>query len=394
MKIKFIKVEETLETRGNRPNPADRRVPRAVTGHVVTPSRGKVGVDDDPANPTELLKAMVRRNAKAADKRAKAAEAAKAAAAKQNASTEIFGNKIVEGFNDLLEGFSASGLEAAAIRRGAKRVPGGYTIPRKPGQGGLPHELAVGGGKFSLSLSRGGKGRKGRKRRNGEKVVESPRNDSSTEIFGNKIVEGFNDLLEKTYSASGIETAAKNRQDSQQTGGYDPQSGENVFSTRVPRERGGTYVTPTTRGGRKGVVVKKEGIKGNPLYRFVPERSSTEILGNKIVEGFNRLLSEALKTPEELAAEKAKYASETVPKSIGIAQSKGPAAAKEIGKKVLKSVVRKVKPLTPRPGETPEETEQRGKRIASKRGLLASELPGKVGVSRSDVFTKPRPPRN
>ena len=139
MRIKFVKVEETLETRGKK---ATGKVSRAATGHVVTPRGGQVGVDDDPNNPTKKLKAMVRRSYKA-----------KA----QNSSTEILGNKIVEEFNKLFQEATISksrgsgkgeivkdvklspGARKAMEKRG-KKVPGGYSVPSKGKR--LPTEIA------------------------------------------------------------------------------------------------------------------------------------------------------------------------------------------------------------------------------------------------------------
>lgn len=185
MRIKFIKVEEGLETRGNK---ATGKVSRAVTGHVVTPRGGKVGVDDDPANPTKKLKAMVRRGYKA-----------KA----QNSSTEILGNKMVEGFNKLFQEATISksrgkgkgeivkdvklskGALEAAKKRGTK-VPGGYSVPSKGKR--LPTEIA-----------------------------------EATQILGNKIVEGIFDL----FGAR----ARKARNFRSGEGARDPQA----FSSRVKR---------------------------------------------------------------------------------------------------------------------------------------------------------------
>lgn len=99
MRIKFIRVEETLETRGKK---AAGRVPRSDAGDVIVPSGGERGTDTNPAKPTGKLKKMVRRWYLSDEKK----KAAKAAAAKQNASTELFGNKIVEGFNRLIEEYT------------------------------------------------------------------------------------------------------------------------------------------------------------------------------------------------------------------------------------------------------------------------------------------------
>jgi hypothetical protein len=173
MRIKFIKVnEQGLETRGKK---AAGKVSRAVTGHVVTPAGGKVGKDDNPAKPTKKLKAMVRRSYKAKAE------------------------------------------------------------------------------------------------------------NSSTEILGDRIVEGFNGILEAT--AKGVTSAAKKRKGSFTKTGYNPKSGENEDTTHVPGKRSRTTVAEVPGG----VMVGREGKKG---YRTRKVSDSTEILGDKTVEKFNNLLSE------------------------------------------------------------------------------------------------------
>lgn len=227
MRIKFIKVEEGLETRGNK---ATGKVSRAVTGHVVTPRGGKVGVDDDPANPTKKLKAMVRRSSKA-----------KA----QNSSTEILGNKMVEGFNKLFQEATISksrgngkgeivkdvklskGALEAAKKRGTK-VPGGYSVPSKGKR--LPTEIAE-------------------------------------------------------ATAKGVMDAAKNKKGSFTKTSYNPRAHDNDETTYVPGKRSSTTVAKV----KGGVMVGREGPKG---YRTRKVSDSTQILGNKIVEGFGSLLSE------------------------------------------------------------------------------------------------------
>lgn len=223
MRIKFIKVEEGLETRGNK---ATGKVSRAVTGHVVTPRGGKVGVDDDPANPTKKLKAMVRRSSKA-----------KA----QNSSTEILGNKMVEGFNKLFQEATISksrgngkgeivkdvklskGALEAAKKRGTK-VPGGYSVPSKGKR--LPTEIAE-------------------------------------------------------ATAKGVMDAAKNKKGSFTKTSYNPRAHDNDETTYVPGKRSSTTVAKV----KGGVMVGREGPKG---YRTRKVSDSTEILGDKIEEGLRR----------------------------------------------------------------------------------------------------------
>jgi len=170
MRIKFIRVEEGLEGRGKK---ASGKVSRAVTGHVVTPAGGQVGVDDNPAKPTKKLKKMIRRSYKA-----------------QNSSTEILGNKIVEGFNDILEA-TAKGVMSAAKKRKGSFTKTGYN-PKSgenedttyvPGQRSMTTVAQVKGGVMV--------GREGKKGYRTRKVSDS------TEILGNKIVESFNGFLDR-----------------------------------------------------------------------------------------------------------------------------------------------------------------------------------------------------
>lgn len=243
MRIKFIKVEEGLETRGKK---ATGKVSRAVTGHVVTPSGGKVGVDDNPAKPTKKLKAMVRRSYKA-----------KA----ENSSTEVLGNKIVEGFNDLLE-VTAKGVAAAALgqaRRGGGSVERGHlpdtnfiTVKRR---GGNTHVLAGKGGKGGTYVSK--------KTRSGKSKIRS--------------------IPEAT--AKGVMDAAKNKKGSFTKTSYNPRAHDNDETTYVPGKRSSTTVAKV----KGGAIVGREGPKG---YRTRKVSDSTQILGNKIVEGFDSLLSE------------------------------------------------------------------------------------------------------
>lgn len=218
MRIKFIKVEETLETRGKK---ATGKVSRAVTGHVVTPRGGQVGVDDNPAKPTKKLKGMVRRSYKA-----------------QNSSTEILGNKIVEGFNKLFQEATISKSRGngkgeivkdvklspgaiEAMKKRGKKVPGGYTVPSKGKR--LPTEIAE-------------------------------------------------------VKSQGVLDAAKNRDGSFTKTSYNPESGENQDTTYVPGKRSRTTVAKV----KGGVMVGYEGKKG---YRTRKVSDATEILGDKIVEG-------------------------------------------------------------------------------------------------------------
>lgn len=291
MRIKFIKIEEGLEGRGKK---ATGKVSRAVTGHVVTPRGGKVGVDDNPAKPTKKLKAMVRRSYKA-----------KA----ENSSTEILGNKIVEGFNDLLE-VTAKGVAAAAIgqaRRGGGSVESGYlpgsnfiTVKRPKGN---THVLAKRGGKGGTYVSK--------KMRSGKTRIRSI--PDSTEISGDRIPEA---------TAKGVSDAAKKRKGSFTKTGYNPRTGRNEDITSVPGRRSRTTVADV----EGGVMVGREGPKG---YRTRKVNASTEILGNKIVESFNGLLDRVDELSHKLKMRAAKAAKKKAKEHAKIASAAGKVKARD-----------------------------------------------------------------
>jgi hypothetical protein len=193
MRIKFIKIDETergLETRGKK---ATGKVSRAVTGHVVTPRGGRVGVDDDPANPTKNLKAMVRRSYKA-----------KA----ENSSTEILGNKIVEGEvkarnKELKREFQAKSGEKTEGFRGTSGYAANFAKRYGADEEGAKKAAAVARGRAAsdsqVYATPRGSNRRARQLAHQERVAAqaAKKVNASTEILGNKIVEGFNRLIEE-----------------------------------------------------------------------------------------------------------------------------------------------------------------------------------------------------
>ena len=118
---------------------------------------------------------------------------------------------------------------------------------------------------------------RGRNRRGTNRAFRSVRQDTSTELFGNKIVEGISKWL-----AGGVR-----------------QAGEHISNLAAKNiERGGQAIKSGLKSGAKWLG-KKAAYGAGKLagklwskYAGGKENSSTEIFGNKIVEGFNRLIEE------------------------------------------------------------------------------------------------------
>lgn len=165
---------------------------------------------------------------------------------------------------------------------------------------------------------------RGRNRRGMNRAMRLSKQNASTEILGNKIVEGFNSILEK-FSAKNVAAAAigqARRGGGSVEKGYLPKT---KFIT-VKRPKGDTHVL-AGEGGEGGTYVSKKTRSGRTRIRSIPD--STEILGNKIVEGFNQFLDRMDELSRELKARAAKAAKKKAKEHAKIASAAGKVKARD-----------------------------------------------------------------
>jgi hypothetical protein len=345
MRIKFIKVEEGLETRGNKPS---GKVLRTNTGRVVIPSGGEAGKDDNPNKPTKKLKKMVGRFYRARTRAEGEAE---------NSSTEILGNKIEEGKVKAANKAAKREFQVNLGRKtGGFQGTSGYAanLAKRHGanQGEAEEAAAVARGRAASDSQEYATPRGSN--RNARRIAHqerSRRNDASTEILGNKIVEGIMDWIlggKKGYSrvSSPTDFADKIekkfiRQSQPALDRAEKQGNERKFDDIMRHRKyvhGDTFDLRNKRINRRSDLGNKQGTgfgravskslfpvkkalglagksrrglgtrSGVYMTDIPPEytQESLELFENKIVESFDNLLNELSDALVKRAEKKAK----------------------------------------------------------------------------------------
>lgn len=167
---------------------------------------------------------------------------------------------------------------------------------------------------------------RGRNRRGMNRAM---RQNSSTEILGNKIVEGFNSILEK-FSAKNVAAAAIG-QARRGAGNTDTTTLDTGNLTYLKRPGNRSTIVLSGKGGKGATVVSKQMRRGGTRTRTIPEsqNASTEILGNKIVESFNGFLDRMDELSRELKARAAKAAKKKAKEHAKIASAAGKVKARD-----------------------------------------------------------------
>lgn len=307
MRIKFVRVEEGKKT-GSNPKATGITVGAAVPNPKKSPEQVQSQI--------ARIKGKVQARAET-----KAGEVAHNKVMSQPGEHRISAGRVARS-----AGNKAGRRFEAGVKTGGKvKLPATISKSRGGGKGEIVKKVLLTKGARRAIANRGNRvGRHGysvpsRGRRIPTEVTMGEQN-SSTEIFGNKIVEGFNRLLNEggvsNWLAQGAKQALTHAGD--------------VASSNISRG------LPKIKQGIKtgaGWLAKKAmygagkltgmAIRGGKALskKYAKENSSTEILGNKIVESFDRLLNEGGKSsPKRIANRRERQAVKKGMFNLGSAQ--------------------------------------------------------------------------